>query len=154
MGAAGDFNGNGALDAADIDDLTERSASATNPLAYDLNNDALVNEADVKLWIKDLFGSWVGDANLDNEFNSSDLVAVLASGKYEADDNSNWSSGDFNGDGRTNSTDLVAALADGGYELGPPPAAKAVPEPATFTALLVGMLLWSSTGAKAHVKRG
>jgi hypothetical protein len=137
----GDFNGDQALDATDIDDLTKQSAGGTNPAAYDLNSDAAVNEADVKFWIKDLFGSWVGDANLDKQFNSSDLVTVLATGTYEAEVDSVWSSGDFNGDGRTNSTDLVAALADGGYEQGQPPAATAaVPEPASMGLLLMGVL--------------
>jgi hypothetical protein len=138
----GDFNGDQALDAADIDDLTMKSAAGTNLAAYDLTNDAAVNEADVKFWIKDLFGSWVGDANLDKEFSSSDLVTVLASGTYEVNVASVWSSGDFNGDGRTNSADLVAALADGGYEAGPPPpATAAVPEPASVGLLLMGVLL-------------
>jgi hypothetical protein len=103
----------------------------------------LVNEADVKVWIKDLFESWVGDADLDGEFNSSDLVQMLTSGTYESGGDSVWSTGDFNGDGRTNSTDLVAALTDGGYELGPRAAVAAVPEPSSllpFTLALLGLL--------------
>jgi hypothetical protein len=140
-GLIGDFNQDGVLDASDIDDLTTQSASGTNPPAYDLNADNLVNETDVDTWIVDLFNSWVGDANLDNEFNSSDLVAVLASGTYEADVASVWSTGDFNGDGRTNSSDLVAALAGGGYEAGPRAAVHAVPEPATAVLLLLPALL-------------
>jgi hypothetical protein len=128
VNAPGDFNGDKVLDAADIDALTAQAATFTNPAAYDLNADALVDEADIKVWVKDLFGSWIGDADLNREFTSSDLVVVLASGTYEAAVDSVWTTGDFNGDGRTNSGDLVAALADGGYELGPPPAA-AVPEP-------------------------
>jgi hypothetical protein len=131
----GDFSGNGELDAADIDDLTTQSAGGAHPAAYDLNDDALVNDADVRVWIRDLFNSWVGDADLNGEFNSTDLVAVLASGTYEAEVASVWSTGDFNGDGRTNSGDLVAALADGGYESGPRVAA-AVPEP-------TGVMLWA-----------
>jgi hypothetical protein len=139
-GVTGDFDSSGALDGPDIDDLTGQSASGTNNAAYDLNADALVNEADVQVWVKDLFNSWIGDADLNGVFDSSDLVTVLASGTYEADVNSVWTTGDFNGDGRTNSTDLVAALADGGYELGPRAAAavSAVPEPAGLT---VAMLL-------------
>jgi hypothetical protein len=140
-GVVGDFNNNGILDSGDIDDLTQQSAGGQNPTAYDLNNDMLVNEADVTVWVKDLFKSWIGDANLDKEFNSTDLVDVLASGTYEAEVASVWTSGDFNGDGRTNSTDLVAALADGGYEQGPPPAVAAVPEPSGLGLLLIGMLL-------------
>jgi hypothetical protein len=140
VGIPGDFNNDGVLDLADIDDLTAQSASATNPVAYDLNSDALVNAVDVSVWVKDLANSWIGDANLDGEFNSSDLVGVLASGTYEANVDSVWSQGDFNGDGRTNSTDLVAALADGGYEMGPRAAVAAVPEPTAGALLLLGML--------------
>jgi hypothetical protein len=137
-GVSGDFDGSGALDAADIDDLTRQSASKTNPAGYDLSGDALVDEADVRAWVKDLFGSWIGDANLDRQFNSSDLVTVLASGTYEADVEAVWTTGDFNGDGRTNSTDLVAALADGGYELGAPVAA--VPEPSSIVLGSFGLI--------------
>jgi hypothetical protein len=139
--APGDFNGNGSLDVGDIDDLTTQSATGAHPPGYDLNDDALVNDADVSVWVRDLFNSWIGDANLDGEFNSSDLVTVLASGTYEADVASVWSTGDFNGDGRTNSSDLVAALAGGGYELGPRAAVAAVPEPVSGTSMLMGLLL-------------
>jgi hypothetical protein len=69
-------------------------------------------------------------------------VEVLASGSYEVDSPSVWTSGDFNGDGRTNTTDLVEALADGGYEQGPPvPAVAAVPEPAGVVLLSLGSLI-------------
>jgi polyhydroxybutyrate depolymerase len=133
----GDFNRDGTLDVADIDDLTIQTASGTHPASYDLNADALVNDGDIKVWVGDLFHSWIGDANLDVQFNSSDLVAVLAAGTYEVDVDSVWSRGDFNGDGRTNSGDLVAALADGGYEMGALPAMASVPEPATLTLLVM-----------------
>jgi hypothetical protein len=140
VGVPGDFDDNGVLDAGDIDDLTGQSAGGLNPPQYDLNDDALVNTTDVNIWIKDLFNSWIGDANLDGEFNSSDLITVLASGTYEADVDSVWSQGDFNGDGRTNSTDLVAALADGGYEMGPRAAVQAVPEPSGLVLFLLAAL--------------
>jgi hypothetical protein len=140
-GTPGDFNNDGVLDATDINDLTGQSASMTNPPKYDLNADNSVNEADVAVWVKDLFRSWIGDANLDKEFNSSDLIAVLASGTYESGAAAVWTTGDFNGDGLANSTDLVSALADGGYEQGPrPPAAAAVPEPSSLLLLLAGFV--------------
>jgi hypothetical protein len=127
----GDFDGNGALDGADIDQLTSESANQTNAAAFDLNGDNLANELDIHVWAKDLKQTWIGDADLSGEFNSSDLVATLAAGTYEVDVNAVWSTGDFNGDGRFNSSDLVAALADGGYEQGPRAAVSAVPEPSS-----------------------
>lgn len=136
----GDFDGDGLLTGADIDDLTAQSASMMNLLEYDLNADTLVDEQDAKVWIKDLFGSWVGDADLDGQFDSGDLVVVLASGAYEADIDSVWTTGDFNGNGRTDSGDLVSALADGGYEAGPRAAVAAVPEPS-------GLALFTLAGA-------
>jgi hypothetical protein len=137
----GDFNNSGALDVADIDALTSQSASATPDLSYDLTGDRLVDVNDVTVWVKDLFESWIGDANLDGQFTSSDLVGVLAAGTYEADVASVWSTGDFNGDGRTNSGDLVVALADGGYEAGPRAAVAAAPEPGATTLLVFALAL-------------
>jgi hypothetical protein len=150
-GLLGDFDLSGVLDLPDIDDLTAQAAGGLNPSAYDLNSDALINEADVVVWVADLFNSWIGDANLDGEFNSGDLVAVLASGTYEADVDSVWSTGDFNADGRTNSSDLVAALAGGGYEQGPKAAVSAVPEPSAVVLLSIGLVLFArSRGRKAQ----
>jgi hypothetical protein len=144
----GDFNGNGALDSIDIDDLTGQVAGGLHPAAYDLNQDAQVTDADLSVWVKDLFHSWIGDANLDGEFNSGDLVTVLSSGTYEADVDSVWSTGDFTGDGRTNSGDLVAALSDGGYEMGPRVPVAAVPEPTSMILMLLGVgAMWRS---RAH----
>ncbi len=146
LGIPGDFDGDGQLTTADIDDLTKQSASGTNPIAYDLNADTAVNVDDVNVWIKDLKNSWVGDADLDGEFNSGDLVTVLSSGTYEIDIEAVWSTGDFNGDGRSNSSDLVAALSDGGYELGPRAAVAAVPEPSAMVLLLLGSLAFVARG--------
>ena len=138
-GVQGDFNGDGVLNASDIDDLTGQSANGLNDAKYDLNGDAKVDVSDINVWIKDLYSSWVGDANLDGEFSSSDLVVVLSSGTYEVDVDSVWSSGDFDGDGRTNSSDLVVALADGGYELGPAAAVQAAMVPEPSSVLMVAM---------------
>jgi hypothetical protein len=135
----GDFDGSGELDLADIDDLTVQVAGGTNPADYDLNSDAVVDAADITVWINDLFGSWTGDSNLDNEFNSGDLVNVLAAGVYEQDAAAVWSKGDFDGDGRSNTNDLVTALAGGGYEKGPRAAVSAVPEPSSLLLTLISV---------------
>ncbi|MEZ6117523.1 MAG: PEP-CTERM sorting domain-containing protein [Pirellulaceae bacterium] len=134
-GVPGDFNGNGMLDAEDIDGLTIASAAGSTDALFDLNDDGNVNSGDVTVWIKDLYNSWIGDSNLDGEFSSRDFVAVFTAGKFEQDVDATWGEGDWNGDGRFNSSDFVAAFTDGGFELGPRGAVSAVPEPASATLL-------------------
>ena len=86
---AGDFNANDELDVADIDMFTARLPNDSMEFIWlhygmlDLNGDRLVNLEDHGIWVKDLKQTWFGDANLDQEFNSSDLVLVLAAGEYE-----------------------------------------------------------------------
>jgi hypothetical protein len=141
-GLAGDFNDNGDLDANDLDLLGEQQRTDTPDLSFDLNSDGTVNTDDRDLWVTsaDYKYTWMGDADLNGEFNSSDLVSVLAAGTYEADVLALWSTGDFDGDGRAQSSDLVAALAGGGYEAGPRAAVAAVPEPATATLMVLAAL--------------
>jgi hypothetical protein len=59
----------------------------------------------------------VGDANLDGKFNSSDLVLVFQTGKYEntAAGIPGWQDGDWNGDGLFGTSDLVFAFQQGTY---------------------------------------
>ena len=135
----GDYDMNGVVDAADID-LQAGAMKAPDPdlEKFDENGDGAVDEADRLIWVKEHAGTWVGDANLDNEFNSGDLVTVFAAGKYETGEMASWTEGDWNGDMAFGSGDLVSAFADGGYEQGPP--AIAVPEPSTAMLLLCVVL--------------
>jgi hypothetical protein len=57
-----------------------------------------------------------GDANFDRVFDSSDLVAVFQSGKYDKQSPAKWSEGDWNCDGRFDSSDLIKAFQQGWYE--------------------------------------
>jgi hypothetical protein len=109
---------------------------------FDLNDDSLVDAADRVVWIADVKQTYVGDANLDGEFNSSDFIFALASGEYEdgVEANSGWSTGDWNGNAEFDSSDLVNALQAGGYEAGPRAATRSVPEPAVAMLLSCGAL--------------
>ena len=109
---------------------------------FDSNGDGTVDSKDLGHYVEATKGTWIGDSNLDGEFNSSDFVAVFAAGEYEdADDgNSTWAEGDWNGDGDFNSSDFVAAFSSGGYEKGPRPEAALVPEPSGVIMLLLGLL--------------
>jgi hypothetical protein len=150
-GITGDFDNNGALELADINALTTASASGANDPAFDLTGDAIVNADDVTKWVKDttIGNSWIGDANFDGEFNSSDFVAVFQGGLFETGNPANWSLGDWNGDGVFGSGDFVAAFQDGGFELGPRGAAlNAVPEPSSLVLAFLGIFAFVSQRRK------
>ena len=140
-GPVGDFDGSGVLDIADINALTEASAGGANPAEFDVNGDGSVNQADVATWVGELANTWIGDANLDGEFNSSDFVAVFTAGLFETGNAAVWENGDWNGDGIFGSGDFVAAFTDGGFELGPrqPAAAAQVPEPNSLALVLLAI---------------
>ena len=93
-------------------------------------------------YVHDVLKTWIGDSNLDGEFNSSDLVAVFDAGQYEDGiaGNSTWVTGDWTGDGEFDTSDFVAAFDDGGFELGPRTAIASVPEPSTVVLLLIGCI--------------
>ena len=85
---------------------------------------------------------WTGDANVDGEFTSEDLVMVLQAGKYEEAVNAGWADGDWNQDRRFDSADLINAFAEGGYEQGPfkLKSPRVVPEPSTLSVLGLALL--------------
>jgi hypothetical protein len=136
----GNFVRDETLNVDDISRLSAAILASSSDLVYDLNDDELVNVADLQFWVHDIFGTWTGDANLDGEFKSSDLVNVFQAGKYELDTAATWSEGDWNADGRFTTRDLVAAFQDGGYEQGPRASVTAVPEPTSGFIAVAGLL--------------
>jgi hypothetical protein len=117
-------------------------SAGTNNIKLDLNADERVDNGDLTIWVKTLKRTWFGDATLDGEFNSIDLVQVFREGQYEDDmvHNSTWSTGDWNADREFTTSDLVVAFQDGGYERGPR-AVEFVPEPRGASLLLLGATL-------------
>lgn len=79
------------------------------------DGDAYIDNINIEILRKD----WIGDANLDGQFDSVDIVEVLQAGKYDMDELAGWSQGDWNSDMRFDRLDIVAALQDGGYGQGP-----------------------------------
>ncbi len=145
-GVLGDFNGDGELTVIDIDLLTERVIEGTNPPAFDLNGDNLVDQADRTVWVSELKPTWFGDADLNGEFDTLDFVAVFSIGRYETKEPAGWGEGDWSGDGVFDSGDFVTAFIDGGYEQGPKPGAGvvAVPEPSSWLLMILTVApLWT-----------
>ena len=137
----GDFDGNRFLDARDIDLLSEAVRLGPFDPRLDLDGDQIIGPNDRTRWIagEEFRFTYFGDANLDGEFNSGDLVAVFQAGEYEdgIDGNSGWATGDWNGDTEFDTSDLVAAFQDGGFELGPRETVQNVPEPTNLPLILL-----------------
>ncbi|MCA9215536.1 MAG: hypothetical protein KDB27_20870 [Planctomycetales bacterium] len=114
----------------------------------DFNNDGRFDAFDRQYYIEQVLGTFVGDSNLDGEFNSEDLVTIFKAAEYEDGIplNSTWVEGDWNGDREFDSGDLVLAFAVGAFEKGPRNGVVAVPEPRSTSILqaCVGsvFLLW------------
>jgi hypothetical protein len=69
-------------------------------------------------WYEQLPGD-AGDANLDNQFDQTDITAVLGAGKYRTGEPATWQEGDWNHDGVFDQLDIIAALQTGSYLQGP-----------------------------------
>jgi hypothetical protein len=138
----GDYNRNDIVDAQDIDILSYGIVGASSYEPFDLDQSGVVDMADRTSMVVELLGTWFGDANLDGEFNTADLVAIFQAGEYEdgRELNSGWATGDWNGDFEFNTEDLTLAFQDGGFEQGPRAALRADPEPTSFALLMTGLL--------------
>ncbi len=100
-------------------------------------------------WIEqpEMRHTYLGDTNLDGQFNSADVVQVFVMGKFETGQPATWDTGDWNADQVFDSADFVAAFSRGGYEAGPRSGGgQFVPEPtslalsvlASFTLMWIG----------------
>ena len=141
-GTAGDFDADGDLDGDDIEALSAAVRAGDMDSKWDVNGDSVVDGEDRVFWVDELKNTYLGDSTLDGEFDSGDFVAVFGVGEYEdaVANNSTWSEGDWDGNGDFNSSDFVTAFGAGGYEMGPRTEMAAVPEPATATGLLLGII--------------
>ena len=130
----GDYDADKLLTVEDIDLLFCRDDSTrTEGHGSNVTGDGFVTEADRDAWVYQLKNTFYGDANLDGEFNSADLISVFQAGEYEdeIEGNSTWATGNWNADGEFTTGDLTMAFQDGGYEQGPRQSVSAVPELST-----------------------
>lgn len=138
----GDFDGNLSLDVTDLDAMAVAMNGAFDA-RFDLDRDEQLSFNDRRIWVEDLLGTFFGDADLDGEFGTSDLIQVLQAGEYEDSlvGNSTWATGDWNGDLEFTTNDFVVALQSGFFEQGPrvpTSTVSSVPEPSvSVVALLI-----------------
>ncbi len=107
---AGDFDGNGLFECADINALNAAISLASSDLTFDLNSDGQVSVADQDVWLANAGGVLLGagkrflhgDADLNGQVDISDYNAWNAH-KFTAD--VAWCAGDFNADGFVDTAD-------------------------------------------------
>lgn len=153
----GDFDADKDVDIDDVNALLRAIDAGTNDALFDLTDDQIVDSNDLETWVNDVKNTWFGDANLDGEFSTTDLVVALRAGEYEDGiaGNSTWEEGDWNGDLDFESGDLVVALSAGGFEVGPKAAAAAVPEPTSIGLSWLALLgLWFASGGRRRPRDG
>ena len=137
----GDFDGDGDVDADDINILCDNMGDS----AFDLDNDGDADEDDLIYLVEELVeltdgsgrtGTWRGDINLDGFVNATDLAALAAGfGAIPPPDNL-WADGNLNCDNLVNATDLAIMAEKFGYTAPPAP----VPEPFTLGLVSIGGL--------------
>ena len=127
-----DINGDGVCDAADIDAMTQMVIDGT---ATQEQRTALIESA-----APDGLNTWIGDSDMNGEFNDQDFVAVFIGGKYITGEQAGWVDGDWDGNFLFNEQDFVAAFVAGGYLQGQRGAVASVPEPSSLVLLALGML--------------
>ena len=131
-GDPSDINGDGVTDAADIDALSQQVLDGTATAA---DRTALIESP-----APNGLNTWVGDSDLNGQFDDQDLVAAFIAGKYITGNEAGWAEGDWDGDGQFTDQDFVAAFVSGGYLQGPRGAVSAVPEPSSLVLLALGLL--------------
>jgi hypothetical protein len=95
-----------------------------------------------------------GDVNLDNVFQSDDLVKTFAKGFYETGSPASWPDGDWTRDEVFDSSDMVAAFVAGRYERQPfEMATAAVPEPSSTMIILMGFISLSWRRRYGHTNQ-
>jgi hypothetical protein len=135
-GRLGDFDGDGDIDADDIDALGAAIQAGSSDLEFDMDGDGDVDADDFNMHVTTLVdtalgegtGTAFGDFNLDGVVGILDL-GLLGDGYNAA---GGWASGDANGDGSIGILDLGLLGDNYGYD------GSAIPEPATMSLLGLG----------------
>ena len=136
-GRLGDFDGDGDIDADDIDALGAAVQAGSLDLAFDMDGNGLVEQADFDLHVTTLVDTLIGEGSgtMFGDFNLDGVVDLIDLGMVgdEYGLGTGWATGDSNGDGAVDLIDLGAVGDNYGFVATAP-----IPEPATMTLLALG----------------
>ena len=131
--AGGDFNGDGAITAEEIDQLFAEIRSGADICHFDLDRDDSVTLDDLTVLLSSA-GTHAGDLDLDGEVGFQDFLTLSRNFGMVA----TWSGGDLTGDGMVTFGDFLV-LSDS-FGMGSSVGAQSVPEPSAIGLFLVGLL--------------
>ena len=127
----GDYNASGGLDVGDIDLMSDqlRTPDPERVRVFDVNGDGETNAQDHSELVTELFGTVLGDANLNGEVAFDDFLALSTGFGNDG----NWAQGDFDANGKVEFADFLLLSANFGSSV----AATPVPEPSGLTLVLL-----------------
>ncbi|MEQ9453990.1 MAG: hypothetical protein RLN76_05275 [Phycisphaeraceae bacterium] len=128
-GLFGDYDDSGVLDEPDINLLTAAIRAGSTDLDFDADSSGTVDADDLSEWVTVLFGTFLGDSNLDGNVDLIDLSALASNFGGTA----GWAGGNFNTDTVVDLIDLSLLASNFG-------STTAIPEPAAISLLGLGAL--------------
>ena len=136
-GRLGDFDLDGDIDADDIDALGAAITAGSTDLAFDMDGNGLVEQADFNLHVTTLVDTLIGEGSgtMFGDFNLDGLIDLIDLGTIgeQYGVGIGWATGDANGDGLVDLIDLGSVGENYGFAATAP-----IPEPATMTLLGLG----------------
>ncbi|WP_428389889.1 serine hydrolase [Mucisphaera sp.] len=131
---AGDLDGDGLVDAIDINLISAALRSGSTGPAFDLNGSGRVDELDRAFLVTGLLATAPGDSNLDGIVDLIDLSNLASN---FATIGRGWEQGDFDGNSIVNLVDLSLLATSFGFG----ETITALPEPKSIMAILAGSVL-------------
>ena len=133
----GDFDGDGDIDADDIDSLGAAIQAGSTDLLFDMDGNGLIEQADFDLHVTTLVDTLIGEGSgtMFGDFNLDGLIDLIDLGTIgeQYGVGTGWATGDADGNGLVDLIDLGSVGENYGFTATAP-----IPEPACVTLLGLG----------------